>query len=73
MKFKASVTFEFMLAPPNTVTVEVEASELSTAARRAVKAATKQIASTNDPRWRGWSSVVLLIERVSGRDFDDGE
>lgn len=52
-----SVTFEFETAAPITATGTVEASQVTTGARLAVKEARTLL------RPRGWRSVVTVLER----------
>lgn len=57
MKIRYSVTWEYETRAPETMTGEVEAVTVSTAARRALEAARKEAKPI------GWSSVVCLLER----------
>ena len=56
MKYSASVTYEFPLAAPETVRLEIEAPSHGTAARRAFQALKKA-----HPRRRP-SSIVLVLD-----------
>ncbi len=60
MRFKASVTFEYLEQAPETVRAEIVAGNAHTGASRAVKTARKAL-----PRRRP-TSMVVLLEPVGG-------
>ena len=56
MRYFASVTFESLSGPPETVQVPIEAGKPETAAHRALRAARKQLRS------RQPCSIVVVLE-----------
>jgi hypothetical protein len=65
MKCNVSVTFEHKTRAPDYVKIEdIEATHPHTAASRAMRLARKKV------RFRGWDSIVVLIERVDA-DVED--
>lgn len=67
MTFGYSVTFEFETAAPMTATGTIEASQVQTGMRLAVKQARQRLTP------RGWRSVVAVLERKMQGEADGDE
>lgn len=66
MKCKASVTFEYLLRPPQTHKIpSIEASAPGTIARRALNEAKTALKPNS------WCSLVVVLERLDSTDSED--